>query len=212
MADDNYLNRLPNELRYVGSHRELEIELSTLPSQEHGIVYEDKHVLFLKDPVIFPNGKSGSYVRLVEAAALDGRTGTVIVPLVDDFVVFVEIFRHATRRWEWELPRGFQEKNLSTEQNAIKETKEEIDVVPVSVESIGTIAPNTGMLSGSAEAFIAIMPSGSLPSMKGQELESIRAVRGVRLDELDLFLLEHVRCGFSLSAIFFAKLRGKLPK
>jgi len=213
MEDQNYLEFLPEALRYCGSYQNGEIELrSPIEGEEYGILYKDKYVLLIKDPVIFPTGVSGKYLRLVEAAALTGRTGTVIIPTVDSQVVFVNIFRHATRQWEWELPRGFQEKDHTTVQNAFKETKEEIDVEPISVESLGTIAPNTGMLSGCAEAFIAIMPSGSLQEMKGQKLESIRAVKGVRIDELDQFLLDHVRCGFSLSAIFLAKLRGKLPK
>lgn len=210
MSNKNYLESLPENLRYIGSYKELEIELSTTTDPGLGIVYQDKYVLLLRDPVIFPNGEPGTYVRLVEKASLDGRTGTVIVPLVDGCIVFVEIFRHATRRWEWELPRGFQEEGLTTAQNAIKETKEELDVEPDSIESLGTIAPNTGMLAGSAEAFIASMPPGSLPLMKGQKLESIRGIRAVPFVDLDQFLLDHVRCGFSLSAIFLAKLRGKL--
>ncbi len=210
MSNKNYLESLPEHLRYVGSYKELEIELSTTTDPGLGIVYQDKYVLLLRDPVIFPNGESGTYVRLVEKASIGGRTGTVIVPLADGCIVFVEIFRHATRRWEWELPRGFQEEGLTTAQNAIKETKEELDVEPNSIESLGAIAPNTGMLAGSAEAFIAIMPPGSLPLMKGQKMESIRRIRAVPIVDLDQFLLDHVRCGFSLSAIFLAKLRGKL--
>ena len=60
----------------------------------------------MRDPVRFPSGKLGTYLRILEPSALDGAAGVVLLPVRDNVIFLREVFRHATRRWELELPRG----------------------------------------------------------------------------------------------------------
>jgi ADP-ribose pyrophosphatase len=206
----SYLDQLPEHLRYQGSHTDKEIELRHATDDSAAVIYSDKYIMLILDPVVFPSGSPGTYLRVIETPVLKGASGTVIIPIADQHVVFIEIFRHATRSWEWELPRGFQESGLTASENATKEIEEELSVRPVDTECLGPIAPNTGLLAGIAEALIATLPSGSLDQVQGEANESIRTVKGVPLHELDEFILMNVRCGFSLSALLLAKLRKKL--
>ncbi|MEL7336976.1 MAG: NUDIX hydrolase, partial [Planctomycetota bacterium] len=204
---------LPAEFTYTGdcSAGEIEIVTDEGAAADVGIVYENKRMMVVVDPVVFPPDRSpGTYQRVIEKAQLNGIGGTIIVPIVDQNVVFVELFRHSTRRWEWEVPRGYQEPGLSPEENAMKETNEEIGVMPLRVQELGPITPNTGLLSSETTAFAAFLPNGCVDELRGQHSESIRETRALNFSELDPFILNHVRCGFSLSALLLARIHGLL--
>ncbi|MGP3954118.1 hypothetical protein [Streptomyces sp. 7N604] len=63
-----------------------------------GVVYEDAHVMLLRDPVRFPfpDGRTGTCTRSVGAIQ---EPGCVVLPLLGREVVLLEHFRHATRSW-----------------------------------------------------------------------------------------------------------------
>ncbi|MEO0445400.1 MAG: NUDIX hydrolase [Verrucomicrobiota bacterium] len=208
MSND-YLNRLPEHLRYRGNHAEGEIELQPVSSEDSdvGIIYEDLYVLVVRDPVRFPSGVRGAYLRVINQSELTGSGGTVVLPIWDGKVVFIRIFRHPTRSWEWELPRGFQEPGITEEENVVAEMREEIGVGTETVIRLGAISPNTGLLSGRVSVYQAHLSASPLAGGNPGADEGIQEVREVPLMELDVFLLEHVTCGFSLSAVTLARLR-----
>ncbi|TWU07951.1 NUDIX hydrolase [Stieleria varia] len=213
----DYLDRLPEPLRILGNSDDGEIQIiatdrgqsdATDSNLKTGIVFEDRWLMVVRDQVRFPDQHEGHYVRIVEKAQLNKVGGTVIVPVVDGCIVFVELYRHATRRWEWELPRGYQEPGLTPEQNAMKETQEEIGVAAVSVSEIGRVTPNTGLLSSEVVVFAAMLPSGCIEQMRGEHREAIRSVLAVPFEEVDRFIQQNVRCGFSLSAMYWTRASG----
>ncbi|HAN98956.1 MAG TPA: hypothetical protein DCQ98_16665 [Planctomycetaceae bacterium] len=208
----DYLDRLPEAMRDRGNSEAGEIEiLDREPGDPTtGIVFENRWFMVVTDPVRFPDGRTGTYSRVIESAALGGHNGTVVVPLTEDAVGFVRIFRHATRSWEWELPRGFREPGLDGEANARNELLEETGLEAGSVRLVGRVNPNTGLFAGSIEVFVAQIARGEVHRAEASRSEAIREVRFVPLEELDEFLLDEVTCGLSLNAIFFAKLQGLL--
>lgn len=209
-----YLQQLPQSLRRLGDATRNEIQIVDPANandgsgdQQFGILYEDDFMLLIRDFVQFPNLEMGSYTRLTSIGESQGTCGTVLVPRIDNCVIFVEIFRHATREWHWELPRGFQETGLTGEENAIKECKEELGIMPNSVEKVARgIHANTGVLSGRAEVYVSRFHSQDRDRIRVQNEESIRDFRCVSFDDLDEFLLQNVTCGFSLAAISLCKL------
>lgn len=66
-----------------------------------GVLYRDRYLTLLRDPVRFPDGREGTYIRSIGTTA---EPGCVVLPLLDGEVVLIEHFRHATRSWHWELP------------------------------------------------------------------------------------------------------------
>jgi ADP-ribose pyrophosphatase len=210
MSDD-YLQRLPNWMQAAGDANSGEIEvLAGGGDLQFGIRYEDPYILVIRDRVRFPDGREGGYVRLVNKGELDGSPGAVIVPVWSGCVVFIRIFRHATRSWEWELPRGFHEAGLSESSNAEKETKEELGVGVVSVRNLGGFNANTGLLTGTIGAYAAELAANPLDSGTPELAESIRDVRLVPLASLEEFIREApVRCGISLAALLLYLNRAK---
>ncbi|MFF3399235.1 NUDIX hydrolase [Streptomyces sp. NPDC002659] len=106
-----------------------------------GVVYEDPYVMVLRDPVRFPDGRTGTYIRSIGTTA---EPGCVVLPLLDGEVVLVEHFRHATRSWLWEVPRGFGTPGLTGEQNAAKELREEIGADVRELIPLGAVHPDSG--------------------------------------------------------------------
>lgn len=213
MAED-YLDRLPTWMRVPGDAARGEIELlSGEGDPQYGILYEDPYVLMIRDRVRFPGGAEGSYLRIANASELTGATGTVMVPTWDEQVVFVRIFRHATRSWEWELPRGFQDPSISESENAVKETEEELGVSPIRVERIGEFNANTGLLTGMIGVYEVPLSADPMDSGRPQVQESIAHFRKIAVSQLSPWIASgEVRCGITLAALATFMARFKQVK
>src|SRR2546429_117950 len=77
-----------------------------------GIAFQDQYLMILRDAVRFPNGSLGTYTRMVS----DRLRGLVILPIHQGQVLLIRHFRHATRTWHLEIPRGFRFANVSSEE------------------------------------------------------------------------------------------------
>ena len=139
--------------------RKSKLKLQLMPEKwaDIGIVYEDPYILILRDLVEFPGGKLGSYFRLINVADLYGGKGSVILPIIKNKVVLLRQYRHPTRNWHWEIPRGFGEPNLTSDENARKEINEEIGGEFSSLIDLGPFHNNTGVESTEAALFLAFL-------------------------------------------------------
>ncbi len=91
-----------------------------------GIVAEDAYWIWLRDPVRFPTGTMGTYGRIIWKSQLNGPVGVAVMPILPDGKIALNLnFRHATRSWEWELPRGARNEGESIEEAAQRELNEE---------------------------------------------------------------------------------------
>jgi len=176
----SYLNQLgqPN-----GNYREGEIEIVTDPaeiskiqkiqearllkkgfSQEQasefsriGIVNEDQYLIWLRDAVYFPQGIPGTYDRVIwRNEVKDKFPGVAVLPVLPSGqIVLILNYRHATRSWELELPRGGKESQETPQESALRELKEETGLVASSVTFLGEMAVDTGILSSMIPVYIA---------------------------------------------------------
>lgn len=211
MMDSSYLDRLPEPLRYRGDATKQEVEILAPESPEFGIQFEDDYVMLVVDRVRHPDQRVGGYTRVVGKGEVTGSSGSIIIPVLEDSVVFVEIFRHATRSWQWELPRGYQEPGLTYEENARQELQEELNVTAEHIQQLPSgVLSNTGILSGKANVFVATIPANQRNHLQVQSSEAIRRFSTVSKASLDNWVLENVCCGFSLSALFLARASGNL--
>lgn len=170
-----------------------------------GITYRDQYLFVLRDAVRFPGGFLGSYIRIVgdETKA----PGVVVLPLYKEKVLLLRHFRHATRTWHLELPRGFGMKELSNEEMALRELQEEIGGIASRLVSLGQIHPDTGMTSECDELFLAEVESYS----DAEAFEGIIEILPTSVLELERLIRENeITDGFTIAAYTRAKLRGLL--
>jgi ADP-ribose pyrophosphatase len=231
----SYLSCLPDRYRLLGCHQVGEIEISTDPEivnsviknrkskknfqgnpenhlddrfEDIGIVFEDEYLLIVRDPVVFRNGKVGSYIRIFERSALTGQAGVVILPIRDGLIYFNKIFRHSTRRWELELPRGYREDGDSPEETVRIELLQEVGLKIESIYDLGEIHSNTGLLAGSAQAYLVTLLPGEARSTP-EDGESISDTLTLTLDEVNQKIVNgEIRDGFTLSALYLAQVRN----
>ncbi len=121
-----------------------------------GVVREDQYWIWLRDAVYFPNGKPGTYDRLIWKTTLNRTSpGVAVLPILPSGHVVLNLnYRHATRSWELELPRGGLMPLETIEEAAMRELKEETGFTVSSLIFLGEIAADTGVLSSVTSVFI----------------------------------------------------------
>lgn len=203
----SYLNQLPEAS--LGDHTKGEIEILTdglLNTRKFGIVFKDQYITVVRDPVVFPNKAIGTYLRVFSNASLNGSAGVVLIPFTKDHIYFRKIFRHPTRRWELELPRGSRQEGKSDFESAISEFAEEMGFKYKKIRHLGEICPDSGLLADVVQiyAFMVDEESSFNPSDKNEALGELVALRGDQLAEK--VRKGEIRDGFSLAALMMAEI------
>lgn len=170
-----------------------------------GLVYEDQYLRIVRDAVRFPGGTLGTYIRTIPP--LRHGTGTVILPVHGSQVILVRHFRHASRRWHLELPRGFGEPGLSDEANAARELREEIGAEGVRLFPLGGLHTDAGMDSAMVQLFFAAVDKLG----ECDREEGISALVAVDIANFEALIRDgEITDSYTMAAYSRAKLRGLL--
>lgn len=195
------------EIREVEAQMARSLEAKGLSADlaQVGIIYQDQYICYLRDAVRFPGGTMSTYSRLVNPE--NSVPGVVILPVCQEQVLLIRHFRHATRTWHLEIPRGFGTKGLSNEENARRELEEEIEAIPLRMVSLGQVYPNTGMTSACDELFFAEVESYGNAEIE----EAITEILPTPVSEFERMIRDNeISDGFTLAAYTRAKLKGLL--
>lgn len=108
------------------------------------------------------------YTRIVEAG---GRCGVVVLPLHDDNIGMVEVFRYPIGKTVWELPRGFGDTDDPVI-DAQREIEEETTLRKGGyvLHRLGAVHANSGLVTNQAMLFAAVC-SEEFPSGKPKDPE-----------------------------------------
>lgn len=167
-----------------------------------GVVYEDEYLILVRDAVRFPSGRLGTYVRMVPTEV---TPGVAVLPMLGEDIVLLRHFRHATRTWQLEIPRGFGSPGNDGPANARKELAEEIGAGADELLSLGPFHPNTGVSSETVELFFArIDQIGTLEQDEG--ITHVRALPPAAVR--DLIATGELTDSFTIAAYLRAHLRG----
>lgn len=121
-----------------------------------GVIMQDKYWLWVNDACIFPNGKKGVYGRILWVKSLEATPGVVVMPITaDDKIILNCNYRHATRSWEIELPRGCVNFGEEIEAAAKRETMEETGMLVDDLFLLGEITPDTGSTNSVIPIYVA---------------------------------------------------------
>lgn len=170
---------------------------------EVGVLHENEYFVVVRDAVRFPDDSLGTYVRILMREEV--CPGAVILPVLNHKVVLLKHFRHATREWHWEIPRGFATKGLSPAENARKELREEIGASALRLEAMGLMHVNTGLTSEVAELFLA-----EIDAVRNTDThEGITDTRLVEPAVLEMMIRHNkITDSFTMAAFARARLKG----
>ena len=154
----------------AGTGMRLVLDESRIRSEEekngekYGVMYDNSPYWIVLRDLVEPGY---GYARVVYPA----KTGGVVcIPVKDGKFCLLKIFRHGTRSYNgWEFPRGFNEGNLSVEDNARKELSEEILAggAITGLRELGCICQDSGLCNGKAVVVIAQISDAT--AAKGHE-------------------------------------------
>jgi ADP-ribose pyrophosphatase len=159
-----------------------EIEILTTPEKmaeieektgrDVGLIKKDKYWTWVNDAVRFPSGAEGVYSRMLWNRALvhPDAVGVCVMPVTDKNEVVLNCnYRHATRSWELELPRGGINEGETIEDAARRETLEETGKIVSELTLLGSMAPDTGAMSTIVPIYLAIMTGSQENSPESSE-------------------------------------------
>ncbi|QLE74427.1 NUDIX hydrolase [Streptomyces rectiverticillatus] len=175
------------------------------PAPPVGVVYADRFVTLVRDAVRFPGGALGLYVRMLATSA---SPGAVVLPLTGTGdVVLVEHYRHATRSWHWEVPRGMGSPGATGAENAVRELAEEIGAKAGELISLGRLHPDSGLLGDHVELFATRIDGFGSPETS----EGIRRIVTRPWPEVaEMVAAGTITCAFTIAVLTRALLKGLL--
>jgi ADP-ribose pyrophosphatase len=170
-----------------------------------GVILDDPYILIIRDLVEFPNKQLNGYIRIYNQAYLKGgAAGCVILPIKEKKILLIHNFRHATRSWHWEIPRGFGEPELTASELARMEMKEEVGLDIEELVDLGIVYNNTGLEGNPISVFLASVNDEPLINT-GIGIDSIRWVDVGQLEEM--INCGDITDGFTIVAYTRAKLK-----
>ncbi len=109
--------------------------------------------------------------------------GVVIAPQVLKKFILIRVKRIDQKEY-WEFPRGFIENDESFEHGAIRELKEEINIVASDIYDLGEIKIDSGLILSNVRMMLAKVPKYELSKIELQDSEKILDYRLFSIDEL----------------------------
>lgn len=159
-------------------------------SSRVGIVAEDPYWIWIRDAVLFPSGTYGTYERIFWKCSLErGVGGVAVLPILPDGRILLNLnFRHATRSWEWELPRGAVERGEGIEEAARREVAEETGWLGGDLELLGSMSRDAGTLGSVVPVYACKLIEEGSPER--DESEAIQGAYPFTIDEINRGLRE----------------------
>ena len=122
-----------------------------------GVLAEDPYLLVMRDAVRFADGSYGLYNRLLVPS------GAAILPVHDGRIVLLRRFRHGTRAWHLEAPRGSFSGAGTHEDEARRELQEEIGATAGELIDLGELHSTTGCLDEAHHLYMARIADVGVP-------------------------------------------------
>ncbi len=170
--------------------------------------------------VLFPPKKvgnepvAGSYRMIVWTSGVAAGAGALMFTPSWE-VLLVRQFRHATRNWEIELPRGARLPGESVQECALREGQKEVGGIPTEasrIEEVGSTNPDTGILRVNVGLVIvtnvAINEAAQNRDVSESHLGTIKYTIPNFLGMIDR---GEITCAITLAAFAKAVARGIIP-
>lgn len=197
----------PDEIREVERVTADRLAVQGLPRgwASVGIVFRDQYEMILRDAVEFPDGSRGTYIRAMGGAVT--APGVAVLPVHSGRVILLHHFRHATRAWHLEIPRGFGVAGETSEANARRELIEETGATIEALIPLGKVYPNSGATAEYVDLFWASVTAlGAIDTHEG-----ISHSIALSPTELEAAIGEgNIADGFTIAAYARARARGLL--
>lgn len=168
-------------------------EIERVTCQDVGVLKRDRHWIWLNDACRFPDGSEGVIGRVL-ASHLLSRPGAAVLPILSDGKVVLNCeFRHATRCWELEMPRGGVKLGETIEEAAVREVLEETGFVVGKLVPLGEATGDSGVTGMILPIFMARIIEMQKPDRESSEA-IYRTVELTVSEIREAFLRGYIEC------------------
>ncbi|MCK9395007.1 MAG: NUDIX hydrolase [Methylobacter sp.] len=131
-------------------------------------------------------------------------TGVSVLPVKDNQLGLIQVFRHPMGRWSWEAPKGFIDLDESPEQAAMRELYEEtgFELSAENLYSLGQTTPEAGLINGRIGLYAAVLDVKCVPDSVTHELGHGKLEFFDRGQIAKLITLGQIEDACTLSALF----------
>jgi ADP-ribose pyrophosphatase len=170
-----------------------------------GLILDDPYYLIIRDLVRFSDGRMNGYNRIFGRGELAGGKGVAVLPKFEEKILVLKQFRHPTRSWECEIPRGYAEPNITALAQAKTEILEEIQGEITELHDLGFVNENTGSVAFPVSLFMAELNRVG----KANKKESIKEIFWLSVKDFEDWISSgKISDGFTIAAYTRAKLKG----
>jgi len=166
-----------------------------------GVLAVDPYLIVMRDAVRFADGRYGLYNRLMVPS------GAAILPVLDNAIALLYRFRHGTRQWHMEVPRGSFSGVGTRAEEAERELLEEIGSRPLELVDLGELHATTGCLDEVHQLYLARIDAVGAPD-KHEAIEEIKVLPVATVERL--IADGQITDGPTLALFLRARLRGLL--
>lgn len=170
-----------------------------------GMILDDPYYVIIRDLVRFSDGRMNGYNRIFGRGELSGGKAVAVLPIFEEKILVLKQFRHPTRSWEYEIPRGYAEPNTTAVKQAKAEILEEIQGEIAKLHNLGSVKENTGSVGFPVSLFMAELSKVGKPN----KVESIKKIFWLSLGDFEKWIVKgRISDGFTIAAYTKAKLKG----
>lgn len=149
-----------------------------------GIISQDPFWILVRDAVRFPGGRYGAHLRLINPNAMSMKTGAIVLAVNEkNEIALIKNFRHSTRSWEYETPRGSAEKGEDLSKTAARELEEETGLHAESTIKLGDITEASGLIASVPGVFLCRVKSKASET-KTDQTEAIGGLEWFSLTQI----------------------------
>ena len=166
-----------------------------------GVLAVDPYLVVMRDAVRFADGSYGLYNRVMVPR------GAAILPVLGSSIALLHRFRHGTRRWHIEAPRGVFSGVGTLADEARRELLEEIGSTPSELIQLGELHPTTGCLDEELQLYFARIETVGRP----EKHEAIESIKVLPIPAVERLIADgEITDGPTLALFLRARLRGYL--
>ena len=175
----------------LDSEKMATIEVTT--GRDVGVLHSDAHWIWINDACKFPDGSEGVIGRIL-AKNLKPRPGAAVLPVLSDGKIVLNCeFRHASRNWELEMPRGGIKPGETEEDAAKREVLEETGCVVDQLIRLGEVTGDSGVTGMIVPIFMGQISDVQKPDREISE--AINQTLALSISEIqEAFVRGYIEC------------------
>lgn len=166
----------PEEIAQIEENHRLKLlrrgvdEKSAFKWSRVGIIDSDSIWIWIRDAVILPSGRKTIRDRMTWKTAVDGPQGVSTLPVLKDKRMILCLkYKHATRSWQIELPRGVRLFGETAEKASNRQLRKDTGFTASNQLYLGSVAPDSSNFNTLTPVFLGYLDEQEEPTVQSGE-------------------------------------------